>query len=90
MARTSMNHRVSFPRSANSIDANAQRIGTPSTVVGARWATGRYVKRALANHRYDAVEVWTLKMRGADGRIHVVAEHRSRAAAESWVEDGTY
>lgn len=68
-------------RSPNLIEAHPQRL---TSADGTRWALGRNVKRSLADHRYDSVEVWTLKHR-VDGKAVTVDTHRDRAQAEAWV-----
>jgi hypothetical protein len=68
-------------RGANLIEAHPQRLESAD---GARWACGRNVKRALADHRYDAVEIWTLKER-REGKAVTVDTYRDREAAERWV-----
>lgn len=84
-----MNYKVSTRRGANMVKANPQRIGEPSNVVGARWATGRNVKYSEGWGVYSVTDVWALKERGADGKVRVVAQHRSREAAEAFVKGGT-
>lgn len=80
-------YRVPTLRSANCIEANPQHIGTPKD---ARWATGRNVKRSLPDRRWDAVEVWTLKQRGPDGSVVVVATGRDVTEAERFVKTGKW
>jgi hypothetical protein len=52
---------------------------------GKRTALGRYVKRAEANHMFSLVKVWTLRARGADGKVKTVRLHCSEEAAREWV-----
>lgn len=79
------NYRVPRSRGANVIDAAPQRLESTD---GSRWATGRNVKRNLPGHRYDAVEVWTLKERDSRGRACIRARHCDRRQAEEWVAGG--
>lgn len=74
-------------RSANCIAANPVGIGSPKD---ARWATGRNVKRSLPDRRWDAVQVWTLKQRGPDGSVVVVATGRDVKEAERFVKTGKW
>jgi uncharacterized protein (DUF1800 family) len=83
--RTPMNYRVSIRRGANMVNANPQRMGTPSKVPGARWATGRNVKCSVGFGRFDIAESWTLKMRMEDGSVRVVAQHLNRETAAAFV-----
>lgn len=76
---------LSTSRGANMVSADPQQIGTPKDE---RWATGRNVKKALADHCWEAVEVWTLKRRDANGKVVVVDTHCSRERAEAWVATG--
>jgi len=77
----SFNWRKGQLRSQNAIEAHPQRLVSAN---GSRWATGRNVKRSLGDGRYDAVEVWTLKVR-VDGKAVTVESHVSREAAEAWI-----
>lgn len=86
---TPSNTKFSKHRGGNLVQANPKRLGQPSDVPGARWATGRNVKLPLPHRRWGVVEVWALKERGADGKVVTVAEHRSREAAEAFVKGGT-
>ena len=70
-------------RSGNLIEAHPQRLENKKT---GRWACGRYVKRSLPDHRYDGVEVWTLKYRDSNGKVVVADTGRDKATAEEWVK----
>lgn len=78
------NYRVSHPRAGNAVKPMPQAIGSKTD---ARWATGRNVKRSLPNHRWDIVQVWTLKER-REGKVVTVDTHQSRKNAERWVAGG--
>ena len=52
---------------------------------GSRWAISANRKRALPDHRFDSVEVWTLKRRDANGRVETVEINRSEEDAQKWV-----
>lgn len=80
-----MNYRVTTRRGGNLVVTNAQQIGSPRD---ARWATGRNVKQSLPGRRWQPVEVWTLKRRGADGKVEIVARGRGRVDAEHFVRTG--
>jgi hypothetical protein len=47
---------------------------------GTRWAISRNQKRALANHKFDVVECWTLKQR-VNGKVETVAIQRCESDA---------
>ena len=51
---------------------------------GQRWAVSRNQKRALADHKFDVVECWTLKERGADGKAVTVAVQRGEEEAREF------
>lgn len=55
---------------------------------GSRWAISTNRKRALANHRFDSVEVWTLKRRSDTGVAETFAVNRSEEDARRFVEGG--
>ena len=70
-------------RGVNQIVADPQRLESAD---GKRWATGRNVKRALPDHCFDGVEVWTLKYRDEDTKKVVVFDSlRDRTTAQAWV-----
>jgi hypothetical protein len=78
----SYNWRIGHGRGRkNLIEAHPQRLESAD---GTRWALGRNVKLSLPDHRYDAVEVWTLRHR-VDGKVVTVGIHRGKADAEAWV-----
>lgn len=80
-ASASYNWRAGSRRSANVIEPHHQRLESADK---SRWALGRYVKLPLGDHRFDAVEVWSLRHR-VNGKVVEVAFHRDRAEAEAWV-----
>lgn len=86
---TPTNYRTPTRRGGNLVKAQSRRLGEPSNVVGARWATGRNVKLTLPNRRWGVVEVWTLKQRGEDGKVVTVAHHVGREVAEAFIKGGT-
>lgn len=78
----SLNYRIPRSRGANVIDANPQRLESKD---GTRWACGRNVKVSVGPRRYEAVEVWTLRMRDKNGKAVTIARHVSRMHATDWV-----
>lgn len=80
MKASQLPYRVPRFRGANVIASNPQRMDSKD---GSKWACGRNVKRALPDHRYDSVEVWTLKQR-VKGKAAIVNTGCSRDAAELW------
>ena len=79
---TAFNWRIGQARGPNLVAANPQRLESAD---GQRWATGRNVKRHLADRRFDAVEVWTLKQR-VDGKAATIERNADRKRAEEWVK----
>jgi hypothetical protein len=84
MTTPKWNWRAGTNRGPNLIEAHPQRLESAD---GTRWALGRNVKVALPDHRYEGVEVWTLKHR-VDGKAVTVETHRDRDEAETWVKTG--
>lgn len=80
------NYRVPHARGGNVVVAKPQAIGSKADP---RWATGRNVKMSLPDHKYKVVEVWTLKQRGADGKVEVVATNVGRDTAEHFIRTGS-
>jgi hypothetical protein len=62
-------------------DVDARRM---TSTDGSRWATGRNMKRRLADKRFDVVQVWTLKAR-LDGRAVTIVHRCDKLAADAWV-----
>ena len=51
---------------------------------GTKWAISRMQKRSLSDHRYDAVECWTLKQR-INGKVVIVGIQRGEEDARKFV-----
>lgn len=68
-------------RSVNQLLPHHQRLESRD---GTRWAFGRIVKRSIPDHRFDGVEVWTLKHR-LNGKVVTVATHRGCDVAQAWI-----
>lgn len=85
MARSPSNYRVPTRRAASIVRADPKKLGTSKD---GRWATGRNVKVAMPEGRFDIVEAWTLKERMPDGSVNVVASGVSREDAEAFVGVG--
>lgn len=77
-------YRVPSLRGANVIRADGD---SQTSADGQRRWTSRNVKRALANHRYDSVRVYTLKRREA-GRWVVVDTGRGPEDAARFLKGG--
>jgi hypothetical protein len=77
-------YKVTTTRAQNCVEANPQRLVSTD---GKRWACGRNVKAESVRGRgyYDAVEVWTLKTRDANGKVIAVAAHRTEEQARQWL-----
>jgi hypothetical protein len=86
MSRSSLRYRVSTGRSKNLVNANPQKMGSPTDK---RWATGRNVKLSLPDHRYDVVQVWTCKERDENGKVVVRWQSVSREKAEAFVKNSS-
>lgn len=69
-------------RARNAVERRPERLTSACRL---RWALGRWVKRSLANHRWNAMQVWSLRERLADGQWRETARYATAAEAQAWV-----
>ena len=77
-----MSYVTKHVRGRNAVERRPERL---TSACGLRWALGRTVKRSLGNHRWDAMHVWSLRERLADGGWRETARYATAAEAQAWV-----
>ena len=78
-------YKTSTLRGASSVSQDGAKKRLVSTD-GQRWAISANRKRSLANHRFDVVEVWTLKQR-VDGKAVTIDSNVDEVRAKQFVEE---
>lgn len=75
------NYTTKTMRGPNSVVADAETLASKD---GLRRASGKNVKRALPDRRFDIVRIWTLKER-VNGAWVVKRNYATTAEAQEWV-----
>lgn len=77
--------RIRVPRTRGANQVAKHESERKVSADGNRTAIGRYVKCSVGNRRFEIVKAWTLRERGADGKLAIVRTGASESCACEWV-----